>query len=60
VNADANGDGAVSILEAYNFARAHDSRPETPWYKDNGIAPPHSGAMPAGGDGALGAATFLN
>jgi len=59
VNADTNGDGKVSILEAYNFARSHDTRPEMPYYEDNGVLPYHSGAMPAGGDGALGATTYL-
>jgi hypothetical protein len=60
VNADTNGDGKVSILEAYNFARANDSAGETPFYEDNGTLPAHSGAMPGGGEGSLGAATFLN
>jgi len=59
VNADANGDGKVSILEAYNFARSHDSASETPFYEDNGAAPSHSGAMPGGGEGTLGSTTFL-
>ena len=59
VNADANGNGKVSILEAYNYARSHDTRPEMPLYEDNGVRPPLSGAMPAGGEGALGAATNL-
>jgi hypothetical protein len=59
VNADTNGDGKISILEAYNFARSHDTRPETPFYEDNGVWPCHSGAMPSGGEGALGASTYL-
>jgi len=59
VNADANNDGKVSIMEAWNFARAHDTAPEMPFYEDNGVKPAHSGAMPAGGEGVLGAATFL-
>ena len=59
VNADANSDGKVSIMEAWNFARSHDTAPETPFYEDNGVKPAHSGAMPAGGEGALGAVTFL-
>jgi hypothetical protein len=59
VNADANGDGKISILEAYNFARANDGRTETPFYEDNGIKPSHSGAVPNGGDGTLGSTTFL-
>ncbi len=59
VNADANGNGKVSIVEAYNYARSHDARPETPWYEDNGTVPHHTGNMPSGGDGALGLATHL-
>lgn len=60
VNADTNGDGSVSMLEAFNFARANDAAGETPFYEDNGTLPAHSGTMPAGGEGTLGAATFLN
>jgi len=59
VNADANGDGKVSMLEAFNYARSHDQGNEIPQYEDNGALPAHSGAMPAGGEGTLGAATFL-
>jgi hypothetical protein len=60
VNADANGDGAVSMVEAFNYARTQDTRSETPWYEDNGDGTPHSGNMPSGGDGALGNTTFLD
>ncbi len=59
VNADANGDGKISILEAYNFARSHDTANEQPHYDDNGMPPSQTVAVPFGGDGALGAATFL-
>jgi hypothetical protein len=59
VNADANGDGKISVLEAYNFARSHDTANEIPHYDDNGMAPAQTVAVPFGGDGALGAATFL-
>jgi hypothetical protein len=59
VNADANGDGKVSILEAYNFARTNDNRPETPQFDDSGALPVRAGAVPAGDDGTLAAATFL-
>jgi hypothetical protein len=59
VNADTNGDGKVSILEAYNFARSHDTASETPFYEDNGATPAHSGAVPSGGDGTLGQTIFL-
>lgn len=60
VNADANGDGKVSITEAWNFARARDAAPEHPQYEDNGVKPCHGGGnMPIGGDGPLGLATYL-
>ena len=59
VNADANGDGKVSILEAYNYARTNDSRPETPQFDDSGTLPVRAGAVPAGNDGTLAAGTFL-
>jgi hypothetical protein len=59
VNADANGDGKISILEAYNFARANDSQQEMPNYEDDGVIPCHSGAMPWAGEGLIGAAWFL-
>lgn len=59
VNADTNGDGKVSMVEAFNFARTMDKGNEIPHYEDNGAVPAHSGSIPAGGDGAVGAATFL-
>jgi hypothetical protein len=59
VNADGNADGKVSILEAYNFARTHDTRPEVPQFDDSGALPLRTGAVPAGDDGTLAAATFL-
>lgn len=58
--ADASGDGKVSVMEAWNFARSRDTRPETPQYEDNGSAPCQSGgSMPMGGDGPYGAACWL-
>jgi hypothetical protein len=60
VNADTNGDKKISILEAYNFARSHDTAPETPYFEDDGVVPAHSGAMPAGGDGIRSATIFLH
>jgi hypothetical protein len=59
VNADTNGDNKVSILEAYNYARTNDNRPETPQFDDSGALPVRAGAVPAGDDGTLAAATFL-
>jgi len=60
VNADVNKDAKISILEAYNYARSHDTRPETPHFEDNGVAPAHIGPMPAGGDGTRSASIFLH
>ncbi len=60
VDADANGNGRVSMLEAFNYATTNDTRAETPQYEDNGDGIPHSGNMPAGGDGALGNTTYLD
>jgi hypothetical protein len=59
VNADKNGDGKISMVEAFNYARSKDTQPETPWYEDSGDGIPHSGNMPAYGEGALGGKTFL-
>ena len=33
VMADADGDGLVSMAEAFDYARSHDRRPETPQYR---------------------------
>jgi hypothetical protein len=60
VNADANNDGVVSMVEAFNYARTHDTAAETPHYEDSGDGVPHSGSMPAGGDGTLGSNTSLD
>jgi hypothetical protein len=59
VPADANSNGFVSMSEAFNYASAQDSRPETPLYDDNGDGIGHSGPVPSGGDGTLGAVTYL-
>jgi hypothetical protein len=47
------------VTEAYNFARANDSRPETSYFEDNGLLPPHSGDVPSGGDGDRSAKILL-
>ncbi|MHA1908613.1 MAG: C13 family peptidase, partial [Candidatus Thorarchaeota archaeon] len=36
VDADFDNDGNISMREAFIWAAAMDSRPETPWYNDNG------------------------
>jgi len=37
VNADVDGSGMVELDEAFNYARTHDSRAETPQYSDPGL-----------------------
>ncbi len=59
VNADLNNDRKISILEAFIYARNHDATPETPQYDDNGDGISHTTPLPQGGDGTLGASTFL-
>jgi hypothetical protein len=59
VDADTDGDGKVSMVEAFDYARAMNTSPETPWYEDSGDGIPHSGAMPAQGEGGLGISTWL-
>lgn len=56
-NADANGDGKISMLEAWNYARTKDSKPETGWYADTDSTPA-TGNMPGGGQGVLGGKTI--
>jgi hypothetical protein len=41
IDADANGDGAVSMREAFNYAQSHDTASETPQYSDS---PPNIGS----------------
>jgi hypothetical protein len=60
VHADTSGDGKVSFVEAYNYARANDAASEHPKYDDNGAAPAPEGAMPSGSDGAIGASLHLD
>jgi len=59
VDADANKDGKVSLMEAFNYAEAHDTTSETPQYDDNGDGISHTGQMPANGDGYFGSQIFL-
>lgn len=59
VDADTNGDGKISMVEAFNYAISKDTQLETPWYEDSGDGIPHSGKMPAYGEGVLGGETFL-
>lgn len=59
VNADADGDGRVSFMEAFNYAETNDTAPETPQYDDNADGTSHTGQMPLSGDGCLGSMVFL-
>ena len=59
VDADGDKDGKISIMEAFNYAQTADLESETPQYDDNGDGATHSGKMPAGNDGKLGAAVSL-
>jgi hypothetical protein len=58
--ADANTDGKVSFVEAYNYAYPLSWCDEDERYDDNGDGIRQTtGPMPAGGDGALGSVIFL-
>ncbi len=59
VDADADGDGRVSLGEAYNFAVKNDGTDETPCFEDNNQRSFVRGAIPAGQEGLLGLRTFL-
>jgi hypothetical protein len=57
VNADSDGNGYISMLEAFNYAAENDDTP--PQYDDNGDGIGHPYPIPNGGDGDLGAVTYL-
>ena len=57
--ADSNGDGQVSILEAFVYAKTHDAAAEHPLYEDNGDGVGTSNPTTVG-EGSVGASTFLN
>lgn len=59
VSADTDANGRVSMVEAFNWAGTHDSRPETPQYDDSGDGAGHPAIIPSGGDGTLGSTTYL-
>ena len=59
VDADANGNGYISMLEAFNYAADRDPLDEIPQYDDNGDGVSQPYPVPAGGDGSLGADTYL-
>jgi len=62
--ADVDGNGRVSMMEAFNHASLHphmgcSSGMDLFHYDDNGDRTPHEDPLPAGGDGAFGATVFL-
>ncbi len=57
--ADTNGNGYISMLEAFNYAAGHDYYDEIPQYDDNGDGISHTDPVPAEGDGTLGCQTYL-
>ncbi len=60
VDADFNNDQQVSMREAFIWAAAMDSRPETPWYNDNGNGVGYNVLQVAFGSGPwYGAGIFL-
>lgn len=59
VNADTNGNGHISMLEAFNYAAGSDYYDEIPQYDDNGDGISHTDPVPAEGDGRLGCRTYL-
>lgn len=59
VDADSDGNGLISMMEAFNYAAENDPTAETPQYDDNGDGTGHPYPIPNGGDGNLGATTYL-
>jgi PKD repeat protein len=59
VNADTNGNGHISMLEAFNYAAGSDYYDEIPQYDDNGDGISHTDPVPVEGDGRLGCRTYL-
>jgi hypothetical protein len=59
VDADADGSGQVSMLEAFNYAAGNDYMNEIPQYDDNGDRISHPYPIPSGGDGYFGAAVYF-
>lgn len=59
VDADKDHNGHISMMEAFNYAAERDYTWEIPQYDDNGdnIGSPYP--IPQGGDGSLGARTYL-
>ncbi len=60
VGADADLDGRISMLEAFNHAVGEDAADETPYYDDTGDEVSHPGPLPSGGEGYLGSLTYVD
>jgi PKD repeat protein len=59
VDADADRNGRVSMMEAFNYAAGQDSLDEVPQYDDNGDGVSHTDPVPVAGDGDLGSRTYI-
>ena len=59
VDADSNDDGRVSILEAFEYAKANDTRPETPMLEDSGNGAGMATPGTTVEDGVVAAVSFL-
>lgn len=59
VNADTNGDGKVSILEAFLYAKSHDTAGEHPLLEDSGDGIGTGTPSGTGTDGSFSSNTFL-
>lgn len=60
VNADTDGNGRVSMAEAFNFAASNDETDETPCYEDNNLFSWSHAPLPKNsGEGELGLQTYL-
>jgi hypothetical protein len=60
VNADYDGNGLISMLEAFNYAALNGYYNEIPQYDDNGDGISNPYPVPGGGDGDLGANVYLD
>ena len=70
VNADSNGNGQVSLAEAYNFTLPRPGGPsavgmipaisaQMPMFEDSGAPPSRFGMLPGAGEGMVGVVTYL-
>ena len=58
-DADEDGDGKTSLVEAYEYSLGWGWRPEMPHFEDNGLVPPVAGSTLTTKEGTLGSDTFL-